>query len=73
MHCASAGGLKLESIARSPRACFTVVGGAVLREEAAKKGAGERARPRRVPADAGTLQKVHVLRFDIEQLTGKRG
>ena len=28
MHCASAGGLKLENIARSPRACFTVVVGA---------------------------------------------
>ena len=103
MHCASAGGLKLENIARSPRACFTVVGGTGLREEAAKEGAGEgsrlrprsavafgsvriltdeteklhgldmlrRGRPRSLPADAGVLQKVHVLRFDIEQLTGK--
>ena len=105
MHCASVGGLKLENIARSPRACFTVVGGADLREDVAKEGAGEdsrprrrsavafgsvciltgeteklrgldmlrRGRPHRFPADAGTLQKVHVLRFDIEQLTGKRG
>ncbi len=29
-----------------------------------------RGRPRRRPADAGAMRKVHVLRFDIERLTG---
>ena len=83
-----------ENIARSPRACFTVVGEAGGPEEGASPRLRSavafgririlatkeenrlgleallRGRPRRRPADAGAMRKVHVLRFDIERLTG---
>ena len=94
MHCAADGGLKLENIARSPKACFTVVGQAGGAEEGPPRlhsaiafgrvstalSEEERIlgiealrqhsrRPR--PSGTGTARKVLVLRFDIEQLTGK--
>ena len=94
MHCAADGGLKLENIARSPKACFTVVGQADGAEEGPPRlhsaiafgrvstALSEEERilgiealrqhsRRSRPSGTGTARKVLVLRFDIEQLTGK--
>ncbi len=97
MHCAGDGGLKLENIARSAKACFTVVGQAGGAEEGSaprfrsavafgkiSATASEEERRRGLEAlrrrggrfrqagtGTGSGRKVLVLRFDIEELTGK--
>ena len=95
MHCSCEGGLKLENIARSDKACFTAIAGTAGTEEGFTQGprsavafgrvqiaTGEeerrtglealrRGRPQRQPDNAGNASKVLVLRFDIEELTGK--
>ena len=101
MHCASAGGQKLDNLARCPMACMTAVTGVELHsadlstafrsamafgpvtvcEAPEEKRAGLRALLRRLaPEYAGRdpacmedapLQRVLVLRLDIQSVSGK--
>lgn len=100
MHSTNKGGLKLENIALSPKACFTVIGKTLVLpeifstlyqsaicfgtccivESEEEKRFGLELLLRKYSANyiqegmgaiARSLNKVHVLRFDIEFITGK--